>query len=93
MSRILITGPTGCIGAETVSYLLDRGVEEIIGFSRTTDTSRLHPDVASRIRMISGDIADPAQVEAAVRKSAPTQIACRSVNASTAGWRTRAAVA
>jgi len=70
MSKILITGPTGCIGAATVSQLIELGADEIVGFSRSADRSRLEHD----IELVRGDIADAASVRAAVQQVRPTHI-------------------
>ena len=64
MTKALVTGFTGCIGAATVSYLFERGVDEIVGLSRHADLSRIAPKVRDRIKVTRGDIANEAQVSA-----------------------------
>ena len=74
MSKVLITGPTGCIGSATVSYLFNKGVDEIIGFSRNADPSRIEPELRDRIQMVQGDIANKEQVCELVKAHQPTHI-------------------
>jgi nucleoside-diphosphate-sugar epimerase len=74
MSRVLITGPTGCIGSATVSALFERGADDVYGLSRHADTSRIDPSLRDRITMIQGDIADPSSIQAALETSRPTHI-------------------
>ena len=55
MSIAFVTGLTGCIGSSTTAYLLDHGVDQVVGFSRHEDWSRIsealndqHPSCLSR---------------------------------------------
>jgi len=70
MSRILITGPTGCIGAATVHYLKQRGFDDIVGFSRSADRQRLQEE----IELVQGDIADADSVMQVVLDVNPSHI-------------------
>lgn len=73
MSRVLVTGPTGCIGAATVEALFELGAAEIVGFSRSTDRSRL-AGASKDIELVAGDIADAESVRSVVGKVKPTHI-------------------
>jgi nucleoside-diphosphate-sugar epimerase len=74
MSTVFVSGPTGCIGAATVGHLLDNGVDEVVGFSRREDFSRIPPQYHDRIRFIPGDITDEESVREAVRQAEPSAI-------------------
>ncbi len=74
MRKILITGPTGCIGSATVSYLFGKGVDHIVGFSRNADVSRIDPELRGRVEMVKGDISNEAQVMDLVKSHQPTHI-------------------
>ena len=74
MSTVFVSGPTGCIGAATVGHLLDNGVDEIVGFSRREDFSRIPKQYHDRIRFIPGDITDVESVHEAVRQAEPSAI-------------------
>jgi len=74
MTTVFVSGPTGCIGAATVAHLLDNGVEEVVGFSRREDFSRIPDRYHDRIRFISGDITDEEGVRRAVTESNPSAI-------------------
>lgn len=74
MSTVFITGPTGCIGAATISSLLADGVDRVVGFSRTEDWSRIDEQCRPRVRLITGDITDAGQVREAVLESRPDRI-------------------
>ena len=64
MATAFVTGPTGCIGAATVQYLLDHGIDRVVGLSRKKDLSRIHPAYRDRLEFIEGDITSLQQVEA-----------------------------
>ncbi|HCK54840.1 MAG TPA: hypothetical protein DIC23_16605, partial [Planctomycetaceae bacterium] len=74
MSTVFVSGPTGCIGAATVVHLLENGVDNVVGFSRREDFSRIPREYHDRIRFCAGDITNPEQVMAAIVESAPTAI-------------------
>lgn len=74
MAIAFVTGPTGCIGAATVQYLLDHGIDRVVGLSRKKDLSRIHPAYRDRLEFIEGDITSLQQVEAAITQTAPNQI-------------------
>tara|TARA_B100000945_G_scaffold318118_1_gene322290 strand:- start:910 stop:1902 length:993 start_codon:yes stop_codon:yes gene_type:complete len=69
-----VTGPTGCIGAATVQYLLDHGVQRVVGMSRKKDFSRLNPEYHDRLEFIEGDITVLEQVQNAVLTVRPERI-------------------
>jgi nucleoside-diphosphate-sugar epimerase len=74
MDTVFVTGPTGCIGAATVAYLLDHGVERVVGFSRRRDLQRIDPQYHDRLDFVEGDITDAEQVTAAVAQARPSRI-------------------
>ena len=74
MSTVFVSGPTGCIGAATLSWLLDHGADKVIGFSRTSDWSRIDHSYRDRISLIEGDITDAASVRDAVNSANPDRI-------------------
>ena len=74
MNRIFVSGPTGCIGAATVTYLLERNTAEVIGFSRSKDLSRIPQQFHDRVSWISGDISDATAVRQALQDAQPTHI-------------------
>jgi len=74
MKRVFVSGPTGCIGAATVAYLLDHGVAQVIGFSRNRDFSRIPERYHDRLTWVQGDICDASTVCQAVADSQPTHI-------------------
>ncbi|MEE3367822.1 MAG: NAD(P)-dependent oxidoreductase [Planctomycetota bacterium] len=69
-----MTGPTGCIGSATCRWLLDHGIDRIVGFSRKRDLSRLDADYHSRVEWIAGDVTDLDQLDEAVERAQPRQI-------------------
>ena len=74
MTRVFITGPTGCVGAAAVDQLVAQGVDAIVGMSRNCDPSRFSDAAAGSIRLVSGDLTDPDAVSALLRKHAPTHL-------------------
>ena len=59
--RTLVTGALGCLGAWTLSALLELG-EEPVGFDLGTDDSRLRlilgEEERSRVTLVEGDVTD-----------------------------------
>ncbi len=78
MSRILITGGTGCIGAATAWQLAQQDAGDILIASRSGDTARLRlwfgPDVESRVRLVRGDVSDAETVRRWMRELQPTHV-------------------
>ena len=74
MSTVFVSGPTGCIGAATVVHLLENGVDDVVGFSRREDFSRIPRKYHDRIRFTAGDITNPEQVASAIAAAAPVAI-------------------
>ncbi|MDG2380945.1 MAG: NAD-dependent epimerase/dehydratase family protein [Pirellulaceae bacterium] len=74
MNPVFVTGPTGCIGAATVRYLLDNGVERVIGLSRRSDASRIDERLRDRITLIAGDVTDIGMIRDVLREHQPSQI-------------------
>ena len=66
MNSVFITGPTG--------WLLDHGIDRIVGFSRQHDLSRLDEAYHSRMEWIAGDVTNFAQLRDAIEKCQPRQI-------------------
>lgn len=77
MKRALITGITGQDGAYLAKLLLDKGYE-VYGFipRRSTDTRwrLLELKIADSVRMIEGDLTDPASVLQAVLHCKPDEM-------------------
>ncbi|MBT4694843.1 MAG: NAD(P)-dependent oxidoreductase, partial [Planctomycetaceae bacterium] len=74
MTIAFVSGPTGCIGAATVAYLLDNGADQVVGFCRNVDLSRIDAKYHDRLEIISGDITDRHSVVAAVTQAQPNVI-------------------
>jgi nucleoside-diphosphate-sugar epimerase len=74
VSTVFVSGPTGCIGAATLAWLLDHGADRVIGFSRTSDWSRIDDSYRDRISLVEGDITDASQVRAAIESAKPDRI-------------------
>ncbi len=78
MSRVLITGGTGCIGAAACYACAERGAGEIFVASRSGRTDRLHlwfgDRLDSRIRIVRGDLAAPADVRRWFDDASPTRV-------------------
>jgi nucleoside-diphosphate-sugar epimerase len=74
MTTLFVSGPTGCIGSATVAYLLDHGVDRVVGFSRRRDLGRIDPQYHDRLDFIEGDITDAAQVADAMAQARPSRI-------------------
>ncbi|MBB74703.1 MAG: NAD-dependent dehydratase [Planctomycetaceae bacterium] len=74
MNTAFITGPTGCIGSATCRWLLDHGIDRIVGFSRKRDLSRLDTAYHSRVEWIAGDVTDLDRLQEAVEQAQPRQI-------------------
>lgn len=78
MTRALVTGGTGCIGAVTVRDLLRHGVDEIVVASRGSDRSRLRmwlgDELDDRVRFAALDLGDESAVGALVDEASPTHV-------------------
>ncbi|MEM7316716.1 MAG: NAD(P)-dependent oxidoreductase, partial [Planctomycetota bacterium] len=79
MSKVFITGGTGCIGATAIHQMLQSDdVEKILVASRSSNTELLKmwqgPDLDSRIELVSLDIGDQAATRKAIADFAPTHI-------------------
>jgi len=66
MTTAFVTGPTGCIGAATVAYLLDHGIDQVVGMCRREDWSRIDSQYHDRIALVHADITNLDQVRRAV---------------------------
>ena len=74
MCTVFVSGPTGCIGAATLMWLLDHGATHIVGFSRNQNWSRIHPSYHDRISLVEGDITDADNVDNAISSAQPDRI-------------------
>jgi len=74
MSITFVSGLTGCIGTATIAYLFEHGVEQVIGFSRHQDWSRVPAACRDRVRLIQGDIVDLPAVQQALETSGADRI-------------------
>lgn len=79
MSKLFLTGGTGCIGAATVASLLESGsgVERVVIASRSCDPARLRlwgVDGDARVELVAGDIGDSEAMAALLRDHAPTHV-------------------
>ncbi|MBN84094.1 MAG: NAD-dependent dehydratase [Planctomycetaceae bacterium] len=74
MNTAFITGPTGCIGSATCRWLLEHGIDRIVGFSRRRDLSRLDKTCHSHLEWIAGDVTDLDQLSKAIEQAQPRQI-------------------
>jgi len=68
--RVLVTGSTGCIGSATVNWLLDNGVDEVVGFNRSDPG----PTKDSRHRNLQGDVTDQAALQEVLRQLCPSHV-------------------
>ena len=74
MSTVFVTGPTGCIGSAATHWLLDHGVDRVVGFSRRQDWSRIDEVYRQRMQWIGGDITRFDELRDAIRDCQPRQI-------------------
>ena len=77
MSKILVTGANGCIGAWVVRGLLDRG-DEVAAFDRSSENHRLDAVIDSErldaVTFIKADVTDAGAVRDAVENHGPDGI-------------------
>jgi UDP-glucose 4-epimerase len=69
-SRVLITGGAGLIGSNIADLLLAEGVEEIVvldNFARGTAANLDKIRASGRLRVVEGDVRDPAAVQRAMQ--------------------------
>ncbi len=78
MTRVLITGGTGCIGAAAAWSLGGRKADEIVIASRSGNPARLQlwfgEDLDARLRFVTGDVSDEDTVRSLVREVEPTHV-------------------
>ncbi len=70
MKRILVTGSTGCIGSSVVRYLLEHGVETVVGFTR----SKPEESTPDGFEHVQGDITDVARITQVLKDVRPDRI-------------------
>jgi UDP-glucose 4-epimerase len=76
LTRVLVTGGTGVIGAWVVRGFAERGITPIV-FSRGTADhigQAINGDIAERVVHVHGDLLDPAGVQDAVREHRPQAV-------------------
>ena len=71
---VFITGSTGCIGIATLTYLLDHGVDRVVGYNRSINWERIDARYRERVKLLKGDITDGARLRAAILETRPAQI-------------------
>ena len=75
MTKVLITGGTGCIGAITTARLLAMGADEVVAVSRSSDAGILGlwlgEELDPRVRLVSVDLDQSIAVEAVVMYELP----------------------
>lgn len=79
MSKIFITGGTGCIGSVTISQLLkDSTIEKIVVATRSNNAAPLHlwlgEELDPRIEFVKLDVSDYAEIERVLLEVDPTHI-------------------
>ena len=72
MARVLVTGSGGCIGSAAVDWLLEQGVEEVIGFNRSQPPSV--EDRNPRLSFVTGDVADFSRLREVVGELQPSHV-------------------
>jgi UDP-glucuronate 4-epimerase len=76
VTRFLVTGSLGCVGAWVVHELVRSG-QDVVGFDLAFEPRRLRlllGDEADAVPHVTGDIADPAALEAAIERYAVTNV-------------------
>jgi UDP-glucose 4-epimerase len=73
MTRVLVTGGNGVIGAWTVRELASRGVETVV-LDRVATPTLAFPEVAARPTIVVGDVRDAALVSSVLRDHAITHV-------------------
>ncbi len=71
MTRVLVTGSTGCIGSAAVDWLLADGAEEVIGLNRNLPAAE---PADSRLRFRAADVSDEESLRAVLRETQPTHV-------------------
>lgn len=79
MSKIFITGGTGCIGSVTISQLLkDSTIKKIVVATRSNNVAPLHlwlgEELDPRIEFVKLDVSDYAEIERVLLEVDPTHI-------------------
>jgi len=72
-SRFLVTGAAGFIGASLVRRLLEQGGDVTVFLQDATDPWRLK-EILPQVRVVKGDVADPAAAAKAVAASTPDAV-------------------
>ena len=71
MSRILVTGATGCIGSAAVDWLLADGVERVFALSRSAPAPQGR---FPQVDFLPGDVADESRLHEVLREVRPTHV-------------------
>lgn len=73
--RVLITGVTGLVGSHLAAYLLDEHPDvEVTGLKRWRADDRTIAHLRPGLKLIEGDLIDPASVRAAVQQANPDRV-------------------
>jgi len=65
--KVLVTGGAGFIGSHVVAALVSRGCSVVVLDNLTTGSVDSLPEAGRRIRLVEGDVRDPATVDGAAR--------------------------
>jgi len=78
MSKVLITGGTGCIGAVAVYELLQRGADEVVVATRSSNPGLLKlwfgENIPEQVKLVKGDVGDKESLEGLLSEHRPTHI-------------------
>jgi nucleoside-diphosphate-sugar epimerase len=78
MSKVLVTGGTGCIGSVAVFELLRRGADEVVIATRTSNPGVLKlwfgDEIPEQVQLVPCDISDAESVAALIADQRPTHI-------------------
>jgi predicted dehydrogenase/nucleoside-diphosphate-sugar epimerase len=81
--RVLVTGATGFLGHRLVSAVSRCGTEVV---ALVRDKKQVSPELGRQAKLVSGDLRDPASVEAAL-KDVAVVYHCAAITTNTAPWR------
>jgi nucleoside-diphosphate-sugar epimerase len=77
-NKVLVTGGTGCIGAAAVYELLQRGADEVVIATRSSNPGLLQlwfgDQIPQQIQLVKGDVGDETSLQQLIRGHRPTHI-------------------